>query len=376
MTNLHHSATPFSVQVDGQSPESWNNILAQFSDASIYQSWAYGAVRWGERNLSHLVLHQDGQVQAAAQLRIVRLPLLPGGIAYLRWGPLCHAHGQPPFSDVVMEMASRLCAEYVVRRKHALQVLPNAFPGTERAESFLAAFEKVNLSPMPELGRYRTVMIDLGPEASEVRQQMGRQCRKHLARSEKNDLALEVSDQPEAYRHFVRLYQGMKARKQFETAVSVDEFGRMQDSLIGSSRMHTFLAKKDGEAVGALVCSLMGNTAIYLLGATDGRARELEAGYFLHWQAMLWLKEHGARWYDLGGIDPETNPGGFQFKSCFGGVDSLQLPAHCLVENRASHLALWLQRWRRLNGLKGIRAVLPLPKKSAGTVTSATQPGS
>ncbi len=27
-----------------------------------------------------------------------------------------------------------------------------------------------------------------------------------------------------------------------------------------------------------------------------------------------WLKENGVHWYDLGGIDPEHNPGVFHFK--------------------------------------------------------------
>ena len=82
------SIDSIEVKIDGQTAEAWDGILAQFDDASIYQTWAYGAVRWGCNNLSHLILQRGDSILAAAQLRIVRVPFLPGGIAYVRWGPL------------------------------------------------------------------------------------------------------------------------------------------------------------------------------------------------------------------------------------------------------------------------------------------------
>jgi lipid II:glycine glycyltransferase (peptidoglycan interpeptide bridge formation enzyme) len=116
--------------------------------------------------------------------------------------------------------------------------------------------------------------------------------------------------------------------------------------------MQTFLARSDGEVIGALVCSLMGDNAIYLLGATNERARELKAAYFLQWQAMLWLKERGARSYDLGGIDPAANPGGHHFKSGFGGEPVSQLAAYGhrgnMLSSGVAAFAAWRQRRRRL----------------------------
>ena len=95
MTDLQTASNPLEVQVDGQTAETWSGILAQFADANIYQSWAYGAVRWSGRNLSHLVIRQNGRILAAAQLRIARLPLLPAGVAYLRWDLSVSGPGNP-----------------------------------------------------------------------------------------------------------------------------------------------------------------------------------------------------------------------------------------------------------------------------------------
>jgi len=101
---------------------------------------------------------------------------------------------------------------------------------------------------------------------------------------ERNGLVVDVSDGQEAYCEFLRLYEAMRARKQFETTVDVRQFARIHELLSGLARMQIFLARKDGEAVGALVCSLMGDTAIYLLGATSEKSNELNAANFLQWR--------------------------------------------------------------------------------------------
>jgi lipid II:glycine glycyltransferase (peptidoglycan interpeptide bridge formation enzyme) len=344
--------------VDGQTPESWSAILAQFDDANIYQSWAYGAVRWGARGLSHLVLRRDGQILGAAQVRIARVPLIPAGLAYLRWGPMCQSKGRPLDPAVVAEMVASLRQEYVNRRGLVLQIIPHAFSGTERAAAFQSALSQSGLQPEPSLGHYRTIVVDLGPTAEVLRKRLDQKWRNQLNRAEKNGLALEVSGGPEAYREFVRLYEVMWKRKRFETSVDVQEFARIQELLSGPARMQTFLATADGRSVAALVCSLMGDTAIYLLGATNEQARELKAAYFLQWQAMQWLKDRGACWYDLGGIDLETNPGGHHFKSGFGGTELTQTSIHVchggLLSAGVAALWAWCCRWRSSRSLSAV----------------------
>jgi lipid II:glycine glycyltransferase (peptidoglycan interpeptide bridge formation enzyme) len=41
----------------------------------------------------------------------------------------------------------------------------------------------------------------------------------------------------------------------------------------------------------------------------------------LLWRALAEAKETGMRWLDLGGIDPEANPGTYHFKAGLGGRD-------------------------------------------------------
>src|SRR5579863_8169695 len=95
----------FSIEVDRASESEWSRLVEQFLDSSIYQTWSYGATRWGKRNVSHLVLRRDCEVVAAAQLRIVRPAQMRIGVAYLRWGPLCQARGKDLEPAVLAAMA-------------------------------------------------------------------------------------------------------------------------------------------------------------------------------------------------------------------------------------------------------------------------------
>jgi hypothetical protein len=346
---IHSSAGPvgLDVQVDGQTPQTWSDILARFDDASIYQTWAYGAVRWGVRSLSHLVLRQAGQIVGAAQLRLARVPFVPVGVAYLRWGPMCQIKGRPLDPAVVTEMTSCLRHEYVERRGLALQIIPAAFTSNSRADAFDSAFSQSGMHPEPSLGVYRTILVDLSPTVEAMRKRLDQKWRNQLNRAEKNNLVLEASESREAYREFLQLYEAMRERKRFETSVDAGEFGQIQELLTPAAKMQTFLARADGEAVGALVCSLLGNTAIYLLGATNERARELKAAYFLQWQAMLWLRAHGAVGYDLGGVAPVANPGGYHFKSGFGGDEVTQMAPHAMTGGALGEAVLRGVAWLR-----------------------------
>jgi hypothetical protein len=270
-------------------------------------------------------MSRGGRTLAAVQVRIVRTPILPVGVAYVRWGPLFQRNDETPDSAIMAGMLESMRKEYCDRRGLILQIIPNAYPGNGPGDALANALVHCGFQADPTLPRYRTVVVDLSPPEDVMRKLLNQKWRNQLNGSAKNGLKLEVAQDMRAYGEFTCLYQEMRDRKGFNSAVDVSEFGRIQEDLPAGSKMTVFLASRDGLVVGALVCSLMGDTAIYLLGATNGLARELKASYFLHWQAMQWLKSRGARWYDLGGVDPESNPGGYHFKSGFGGGDMTKI---------------------------------------------------
>lgn len=315
----------WQVEVDRVTPTEWAQMLDLFNDANLYQTWSYGRVRWGDENLSNLVLKRNGEVQAIAQLRIVRPTSFKFGMAYLRWGPLCERRGQPLDSEVALNMAQALEEEYVRKRKLFVRILPNAFAGSSRAAVLQSAFFKFTAEPLVADNTYRTFVLDLAPSLEELRKSLDKKWRNQLTRAEKNNLIVISGTGTDEYRAFCEIYCEMRKRKAFETTVNAEEFGRIQEELPDSSRMRILIAKDNGVPVAGLVASAMGDSAVYLLGATSDSGLNSKGAYLLQWTLIQWLKDNGIRWYDLGGIDPAGNPGVYHFKKGLSGQDVCQL---------------------------------------------------
>jgi lipid II:glycine glycyltransferase (peptidoglycan interpeptide bridge formation enzyme) len=311
----------YEVEVDRASPAKWSAMLDLFHDANLYHTWSYGAVRWGSKSLSHLVVKRNGEVLGMAQLRIIRPTSLKLGIAYLRWGPLCHRRGAGLDPETVSRMARALKEEYVSKRRLLLRVLPNAFVGSRRAEVFQSSFAGFVPERHTATNRYRTFLLDLARPLEELHGNLDKKWRNALTRSQKNGLKIVAGGGSEEYQSFCQMYNQMRKRKGFVSSVDVEEFGRIQQDLPESHRMRIMICVREGVPVAGIVSSAMGDSASYLLGATSNDGLNAKGAYLLQWTLIQWLRENDFKWYDLGGIDPERNPGVYHFKSGLSGID-------------------------------------------------------
>ncbi len=330
------------MEIDGTNPSEWAAMLDLFCDANIYQTWSYGAVRWGRKNVSHLVLKKDGDVVAMAQLRIARPAKLKFGMAHLRWGPLCQRRGRPLDAGIVMQVARALEAEYVEKRRLFLRVLPNAFLGSPRAAMIQSGFCTFDSEPAPRTtASYRTFLLDLAPSPEELRKRLDAKSRNHLSRAEKHNLRIIEGSGLSEFRMFCQIYDQMRKRKTFDTTVDVEEFRSIQEDLSESQRMRVLICERQGLPVAGLVASAIGDSAIYLLGATSDDGLQSQGAYLLQWTLIQRLKEANFKWYDLGGIDPELNPGVHSFKKGLAGSDLSHMNSLVKCESAASSASVW-----------------------------------
>jgi hypothetical protein len=315
----------WQVEVDRVTPAEWSRMLDLFEDANLYQTCSYGEVRWGRKNLSHLVLKRNDEIAGMAQVRIIRPTRLNFGMAYLRWGPLCHRRGRELDAEAAIGMARALHEEYVCKRRLLLQILPNAFVGSSRGELFRSAFSSFSQEPPTAANLYRTFILDLTPPVEELRRNLDKKWRNQLSRAEKNRLKVVAGSETQQYRTFCRMYKQMRSRKTFESTVDIDEFERIQEDLPETHRMRILICEQEGVPVAGVVAAAMGDSAIYVLGATSDKGLDAKGSYLLQWTLIQWLKERGISRYDLGGIDPQQNPGVYHFKRGLSGTDVCQL---------------------------------------------------
>jgi hypothetical protein len=314
-------AGPLSAEIDQATDQQWSDLLSGFDDASVYQSWAYGSVHWGERQLSHLVVKRGSRVVGIAQVRLVQLPLIKKGVAYVRWGPLCRLRGESFNADALRQVTEAMRQEYGERRGLLLRMIPPVFTNDPFANRLSETWSELGLSRNPEARVDRTMRVDLSVSLQDLRAGLHQRWRNYLKGAEKLGFTVTQGTGMEFYDKFLLAYREMMARKRFDTTVDVDEFRRIQEELPEPLRMQIFLCEKEGKLFNALVVAAAGDTGIYLLAGTSNEGLNAKGAYLLQWRAIEWLKGRGFHWYDLGGINPDGNPGVFQFKNGMGGQD-------------------------------------------------------
>jgi peptidoglycan pentaglycine glycine transferase (the first glycine) len=306
------SGGDYTVETDGVSKHSWNNVIQYFEDAYLMQTWSYGSTRWGEDNLSHIVLQRDGEVVAAAQSVIMKPPLLGAGMAYVKWGPLWQLRGKPRNVETFRRMLQALREVYVVQRGLLLRVFPAAIE--EGIGTLRLIFKEEGFERDLSIGSPRTAFVDLSYSLEELRNSLKPTWRRNLTLAERNQLTVIHGVTDELLDIFVGLYKEMQDRKNLIGQVSVDLYKAIQKDLPDGLKMRIMICEHQGEPVAGIVVPFFGNTAQNLLAATGDKGLHLRASYLLHWRMLEWLKAHDCRWLDLDALNHQKYPGISQFK--------------------------------------------------------------
>ena len=328
----------YKVEVNKIQRSHWPQIIQQFDDASLYQTVAYGEQFLGGKQLEFVVLKKSDDIVAAALVRIKLLPLMKRGIAYVYWGPLWRLRNCIQSKSNLDRMLSALFGEYVVKRKLLLRVVPNLIE--PESNKFLELFSGAGFRYIKPGDDLRTIILDLKPPPESIRRNLRANWRNHLKRAEKNGLKIIQGNNDSLFAAFQDIYTEMLARKKFSDNQDINKFRSIQKALPDSLKMEIMVCKHNDRPISAAVCSAIGDTATYLLGATNRMGMKLKGSYLLQWRTIEWLKSRGCLWYDLGGINPETNPGVYHFKAGLKGDDMSYLGRFEACHNSISAVSI------------------------------------
>ncbi len=288
----------------------WSTLLSEFSDANIYQTWNYAAILSGEKNIKHVAIYEQKELIGLAQVRIRTIPILKIGIAYIYNGPLWQIKNKNNKLESLGNLFNILRQEFVVNQSLMLRIKPFIYSND---------FEQININDNIKFklcdNHYKTILLYLKEDLEKLRSNLKRQWKQNLKKAEKNGLKIVTGSSSDLYNKFISLYNQMQDRKHFKIYVDVNKMGKLNESLEDKFKLKIFLALNDDQPVAGIVGSAIGKTGIALLAATNEAGLKYRAAYILNWELIKWFKESGCNRYDLGGINPERNPGGYQFKS-------------------------------------------------------------
>lgn len=348
----------FSFEADAVSDVRWSEIIADFDDANLYQTWPYGVVRSGRANVSHLLLKQASEVVAMAQARIAKIPGLPLGMAYVLSGPLWKRRKRPAGTEIFRQVVRAVRVEYGGRRKLLVRLVPNLNDSDDRA--FQQILEEEGYVLQKQAPCRRTILMDLAPSLDELQRGFHQKWRYHLNKARKQPLEIIQGVEDDLFAAFRRIFGEMVDRKQLVSFTGPDHCRQAQATLRPNEQVRVFLCKVEGEVCAGGICSALGDTGIYLFGATSNRGIKTYASYLVHWRMLEWVKAQGCHKYDLNGINPEKNPGGYQFKSQLAGAHGREVQLLGPFDAYPNSIVKWFAPFgdRLLAGFKQGRATL------------------
>jgi lipid II:glycine glycyltransferase (peptidoglycan interpeptide bridge formation enzyme) len=313
---MEETGIDFRSDVDTVDENEWNELLRDFHDANLYQTWAYEKKRNSKENISHFVLKNKEQVVSAAQVRIVSLPVVKIRIGYIRWGPVWHKSENEDINILVQSLGA-LIKEYVVKRKLVLRILPKLYD--EDLKVFGPILKQEGFYWLRRSKRERTMIMDITRPLEEIRRSMDPKWRNCLNKAEKNGLKIVEGKETKLFDEFIGLYKDLLERKQFDAPNDIMEFRTAQEDLPDDMKMKILLCYENDKLSAGAVFSGIGDTALYLFGAINDLGKQNKSSYLLQWKMIEHLKDNDFRYYDLHGINPTLNRGTYHFKSGLSG---------------------------------------------------------
>jgi hypothetical protein len=301
----------YTAEVDLIGQRDWDNLLQQFTDASFYQTWAFGAIHSGEKVVSHFVLKKNNRIIGMAQSRIAKVNGLRAGLAMINSGPMYKNRNEVYRIEHLRNIIRALYNEYVLRRGYMLRIIPNKVDLKEnRGCAKIYAEEGYSHDPYPG----ETVIVDLSGTLEEIRKNMDRKWRQTLQAAERKNPDIVEGTSSEICRMALQVIKEMKNRKGFLGGNQAEAI-RVHLALPEILQLKFAVCVDNHGPNAALGWVTLGEVGLPLVAATGDRALKTSSSYVLWWKMLEYYKKNGFCAVDMGGVNKKRNPGGYYFKT-------------------------------------------------------------
>jgi len=274
---------------------------------SLQQDWSYGSAML---SLGVPVLRarveQDGVPLAQAQFIVRRFGRL-GSVALCSRGPVWQ-----------QDLAATDKARVYRSLKQSLP-LPGLRLMLVTPEQH--AGEPLGLSPMRRVVTgMSTVMLDLTPDMDLLRANLERRWRHRLVTSEAAGLSVQpVGTKPNQFRWLLEAEMAQRGNKGLDGLPPAFFERYVLTRSQPANLMLTLRADAGRDRIAAMMFLIHGHSAIYHIGWTTDKGRDLHAHNLILWKGIEALKARGIRQLDLGGVNTIRSAGIARFKISTGG---------------------------------------------------------
>ncbi|MGH3920061.1 MAG: lipid II:glycine glycyltransferase FemX [Pseudonocardiaceae bacterium] len=268
------------------------------TDVTQLSVWAGLRGRVGFSPL-YLLAYRGAELVGGAQILTRQVPVL-GGVGYLPYGPLV-APDVAAADDVRRALVDAL-AVLGRRRLRILFVQPPEGAQDTSDELLRRGFRPSSAGIAPE----GSIRIDLTADLADIRSRFGKRLKSWTNRWESRGVAIRAGDERDV--PLLAELMASSAQHQGYTPLPVDYMTALYRELAATGHAVLFVGEVNGAPVAADLMTGCGDMVRGRLSGFDrsGEAMRLSVPAAIRWEMIKWAKGRGYRWFDFGGLRPET----------------------------------------------------------------------
>jgi lipid II:glycine glycyltransferase (peptidoglycan interpeptide bridge formation enzyme) len=268
------------------------------TDVTQLSVWAGLRGRVGFTPL-YLLAYRSGELVGGAQILTRRVPVL-GLVGYLPYGPLV-SPGAPATDDIRRALVDALVT-LGQRRLRLLFIQPPEGAQDTSDELLRRGFRPSSAGIAPQ----GSIRIDLTADLAEIRSRFGKRLKSWTNRWESRGVTVRAGDERDI--PLLAELMASSAQHQGYTPLPLDYMTALYQELAATGHAVLYVGEVDGAPVAADLMTGCGDMVRGRLSGFDrsGEAMRLSVPAAIRWEMIKWAKGRGDRWFDFGGLRPET----------------------------------------------------------------------
>ncbi|MFN2535877.1 MAG: lipid II:glycine glycyltransferase FemX [Pseudonocardiaceae bacterium] len=385
MGSSHAPSSDRKVQViaseepDPQALHAWDLMVDRTPGTDVTQFSVWGGLRSrvGFTPL-YLLAYQAGELVGGAQILTRRFPVL-GSVGYLPYGPLVSPDA-PAAEDIRRALVDAL--ELLSRRRLRILFIQPPEGAEETSDELLRRGFRLSSAGIAPQGSIR---IDLTADLAEIRSRFGKRLKSWTNRWESRGVTVRPGTEADV--RLLAELMASSAQHQGYTPLPLDYITTLYRELSATGHVVMFVGEVDGVPVAVDLMTGCGEMVRGRLSGFDrsGEAIRLSVPAAIRWEMIKWAKAQGYRWFDFGGLRPETLaalldaterdadslPTADQPKVTFGGT-AFRYPAAIEMIRPAALRIAYDLAWRSATGRRLFREAQSLLRGSRGRGPTAS----
>jgi hypothetical protein len=300
--NCAQMATNIAKMREVRAFSEWERLFAQARSPFMTQSWAFGeakrAMGWTPKRFR---IGSQDEVWAICQVlfkSIAGIPLL----ARINLGPLFINDHDDKAADTLLAIRQH----WSLLRRGVLFIAPT-LESNEINDRVLLGIGFRRRSQF----RWTSSRLDLTQPEDLLRGRLNANWRNQLGKAERSNLRFNVGNAAPDIQWIIQRSIENSIEKGFD-GPSPTLIAALSEA--SPADVFVFRAKYDGEDVAGMMAYRFADHAHYYLGWNGSAGRKLNAGNFILWNAILYLRGQRCKVFDLGGHGLSGNSGFTAFK--------------------------------------------------------------